>query len=113
MKILFHIKGVALTEQENNDIEEKLQGLSRFVTRDEPVTIDLFLIDEAGKRAKNGPDQIVHINALLSGENIFIEERNSHHMQAFSEAYHRFKRALEDRHRKMIDEAKDSNTMIE
>lgn len=106
MKILFHNQGITPTELEKTEMIEKLSGLEKFVQRDEPVVIDVYLIDESAKQSKNGLDQTVHISALLSGRKVIIEETNINHMQAFLKAYHRFKATLEDRHQKGIDDAR-------
>lgn len=104
MKINLYTQNLELTDVERAEIEEKIGRLAKFVAREEPVIVDVHLIDEAGGTTKNGPDQIAHINLLLGKEQIFIEEKAENHIKAFELAYHRLKRRVEDHHERETEE---------
>ncbi len=98
MKINIYTQNSEITEAEKDQITERIGKLEKFVVREEPVTVDVRVIDEAGGTTKNGPDQVIHINLILGKEQIFIEERAANHMEAFELAYHRLKRRIEEHH---------------
>ena len=93
MQINVQTRGVIITSKQRSQMERQLSKLKKYMKDVSPVMIDLTLIDESGPE-KGGIDQAVHINVILPGEKIFIEEVDDRIVRAFGFAVKTLERRL-------------------
>jgi len=102
MEIEFHIKNIVITSKQKALIEKKIAKVKKYLAKEEPITVDVYLMDETSPE-KGGVDQTVHISAVIGKEKVYVEETDDRLMRAFAYAYDSFERKLSRLHHKKID----------
>lgn len=93
MRVQVKTKGVVLTSKQTSQIEKQVTKLRKYLKNIDPITVEVSFIDQSGP-TRGGIDQKVHINAVLPGETIFIEEIDDRALRAFQFAYKTLERRL-------------------
>lgn len=102
MNIEFHIKNIIITSKQKALLEKKIAKVKKYLAHEEPVTIDVYLMDETSSE-KGGVDQTVHLSAVMGKEKVYVEETDDRLMRAFAYAFKSFERKLSRLHRRKID----------
>ena len=112
MQINVVTKDVIITARQKSDIEKKISRLKKYLKHENPVTVDVHLIDDAGQN-KTGVTQSVKIDVVSEHYNIHVEEKKSNIMKAFANALGSVDRQIRDQHKKEIDSTRTGTNRLE
>jgi len=105
-------KDVIITARQKSDIEKKISRLNKYLKHENPVTVEVHLIDDSGPN-KNGVTQSVKIDVVSEHYNVHVEEKKNNIMKAFANALHSVDRQVRDKHKKEIEKTRTGTNRFE
>ena len=112
MQINVVTKDVIITARQKSDIEKKISRLNKYLKHENPVTVEVHLIDDSGPN-KNGVTQTVKIDVASEHYNIHVEEKKSNIMKSFANALRSVDRQLRDQHKQEIEKTRTRTNRFE
>lgn len=104
MQINVVTKDVIITARQKSFIEKKINRLNKYLKHENPVSIEVHLIDDSGPN-KSGVTQTVKIDVVSEHYNIHVEEKKNNTMKAFANALRSVDRQIRDKHKQEVQKA--------
>jgi len=98
-------RGVIITARQKSYIEKKVSRLNKYLKHENPVTVNVQLIDDSGPN-KSGVTQTVKIDVTSPNIALHVEEKKNNIMKAFARAMLSTERQVRDQHKQEIQKSR-------
>ena len=105
MQINVSTRDVIFTARQKSYIEKKVSRLNKYLKHENPVTVNVQLIDDSGPN-KSGVTQTVKIDVTSPHYSLHVEEKKNNVMRAFARAMLSTERQVRDQHKQEIQKSR-------
>ena len=105
-------RGVIITARQKSYIEKKVSRLNKYLKHENPVTVNVQLIDDSGPN-KSGVTQTVKIDVTSPHYSLHVEEKKNNVMRAFARAMLSTERQVRDQHKQEIQKSRKGGGRLE
>jgi len=105
MQINVSTRDVIITARQKSYIEKKVSRLNKYLKHENPVTVNVQLIDDSGPN-KSGVTQTVKIDVTSPNIALHVEEKKNNVMRAFARAMSSTERQVRDQHKQEIQKSR-------